>query len=83
MLTLKVKNMRDGEIIADNYEDAMYKLAKENKETSKKPKGSLKNFLEYVKKNSTKVERYIPTPREERNARYIFLRYKYFSLFCD
>ena len=69
MITVKIKNKRDKEIIADNIDDAMYKLAEEKKNGGISNSEKMRSFAEYVKKHRTIVERYIPTTREERNAR--------------
>ena len=69
MITVKIKNKRDKEITADNIDEAMYKLAEEKKNVETSYSEKMKNFAEYVRKNRTSVERYIPTTREERNAR--------------
>lgn len=69
MMTVKIKNSRKSkEIIAEDIDDAMYKLAQEKKNQAN-DKNKMLEFLEYIKNNRTPIDKYILTTRDERNER--------------
>ncbi len=72
MITVKIKNRRNKEIVADNIDDAMYKLAEEKKTLDNVDAKSVSddiNLYKSIKDKITKVNGYKKISKDEMNER--------------
>lgn len=71
MITVRIKNNRDKEIVADNIDDAMYKLAEEKTLEKNKTQSVSDNvsLYESIKDKITKVNGYKKIAKDEMNER--------------
>lgn len=75
MITVKIKNIREKEITADNIDEAMYKLAEEKKSSDSKKITTTKSvsdhfgLYESIKDKISKVNGYQKISKDEMNER--------------